>query len=73
MVYREGYRFLQGHLTCDLMQRTKDNPLLGATRDIKGLVVASMFLIADEGVWPHITWDSKSFFMNSICVLYPKE
>ena len=49
MVYREGYRFLQGHLTCDLMQRTKDNPLLGATRDIKGLVVASMFLIADEG------------------------
>ena len=46
---KDGIRFLQGHLTCDLMQLTKDNPLLGASCDIKGRVVASMFLIADEG------------------------
>ena len=46
---KDGIRFLQGHLTCDLMQLTKDNPLLGASCDIKGRVVASMFIIADEG------------------------
>ena len=46
---KDCIRFLQGHLTCDLMQLTKDDPLLGAACDIKGRVVASMFLIADEG------------------------
>ncbi len=46
---KDCMRFLQGHLTCDLMQLTKDNPLLGVACDIKGRVVASMFLIADEG------------------------
>ena len=46
---KDGIRFLQGHLTCDLMQLTKDNPLLGVACDIKGRVVACMFLIADEG------------------------